>query len=118
MDNLKNFYEMKKMAIEDLESTVRLELNDLEQYFEKYDKLYRIYEFLESENAEVYKKKILNNVKILVETQKDKIKGRLNHETNNLVEISNDYSNFIAYLITLREKYPAFKCVIEIDDII
>jgi len=118
MDNLKNFYEMKKLAIEDLESTVSLELNDLEQYFEKYDKLYHIYEFVESENANLYKEKILTNVKILVDTQKNKIKSRINHETNNLVEVSNEYSNFIAYLITLQEKYPVFKNVIEIDDII
>lgn len=118
MDNLKNFYEIKQSAIEDLENTVRLELNDLEQYFEKYDKLYRIYEFVESENAALYKERILTNVKILVDTQKNKIKSRLDNETNNLVQISNDYSDFIAYLITLQERYPNFKSVIEIDDIL
>lgn len=118
MDNLKSFYEMKELAIEDLENTVRLELNDLEQYLEKYNQLYHIYELVKTENATQYKEKILTNVKTLVETQKNDIKSRLNHESNNLVEVSNDYSNFIAYLITLQEKYPIFKNVIEIDDII
>lgn len=118
MDNLKSFYEMKELAIEDLENTVRLELNDLEQYLKKYDQLYRIYELVETENATQYKEKILTNVKILVDTQKSNIKNRLNHESDNLVEVSNDYSDFIAYLITLQEKFPVFKSVIEIDDII
>lgn len=118
MDNVKNFYDMKALVIENLENSVCLEFNDLEQYLQKYQKMYQMYEVLEGKNTNSYKEKILTNVKILIDTHKNKIRNRLNVETENFAEISNDYSNFIAYLISLQQQYPEFKDAIEIDDLI
>lgn len=118
MDNVKNFYEMKALAMEYFENTICLELNDLEQYFLKYHKLYQMYTLLETDYACMYKEKILTNVKVLIDTYKNKIKNRLAYETNNFAEISEEYSNLIMYLLNLQKKYPEFQKIIEIDDIV
>lgn len=118
MDNIKNFYEIKNLAMKDFENNICLEFNDLEQYFQKYYKLYQMYDFIDNEQSSIKKEKILTNVKILIDTHKNKIKSRLHSDHDNLIEISNEYSNFIANLLYLQEKYPKFKEIIEIDDIV